>query len=412
METVYVTSAKEKDEKCGTLIVDNVPALMKFRPRLFASVRALCAALSSQSLPKLKSKFLRTDGLNIDVFTEVVFKQLCETHPLILAEQEAAYAIAMLQEMFHQIDYNGDGSVDWDEFTTFCIQNVHNVSASTTSGTAASAENDLLDQYFIEYVEEVSHRDTTLNSFLPISNMRHVPENKRLIVIQEDSDQVMLFDDRFNLLSRITPAKVKGAAGSLNSVKESTSMSSNNGSNSIEIRPKIIVYDALFLSGRDLYAYAASDHAITICKEQSSAGGRNMHYFVYNRLIHNLLQLKLCWSQRSRILCSVATDRIVYGWDIDNGSKPIFKMPAHEDVITDFHAFDEVELFATCSLDRRIVLWNMFTRRVKGVLLGHKRGVRCLSYSSGILLSAGFECDAKAWDLASKEVVLILRGHR
>ena len=59
----------------------------------------------------------------------------------ILSALAVAYAIAMLQEMFHQIDYNGDGSVDWDEFTTFCIQNVHNVSASTTSGTAASAEN-------------------------------------------------------------------------------------------------------------------------------------------------------------------------------------------------------------------------------------------------------------------------------
>ena len=29
------------------------------------------------------------------------------------------YAVAMIQEMFMQIDYNGDGGSDWNEFTTF-----------------------------------------------------------------------------------------------------------------------------------------------------------------------------------------------------------------------------------------------------------------------------------------------------
>ena len=29
------------------------------------------------------------------------------------------YAVAMIQEMFLQIDYNGDGGSDWNEFTTF-----------------------------------------------------------------------------------------------------------------------------------------------------------------------------------------------------------------------------------------------------------------------------------------------------
>eukprot|EP01042_Synura_sphagnicola_P005354 gene5354-6827_t len=270
---------------------------------------------------------------------------------MILLEQEAAYAIAMLQEMFHQIDYNGDGTVDWDEFTTFCIQNVQNMpvaapapapnAQSNNNGGVGSggggagssnplAENDLLDQYFIEYVEEVGHRDTTLNSFLPIANMRHVPEAKRLIVVPEDSDHVILFDDRFNHLANISPAKVKGTAGALGDAPTVVTPTT------VESRTRIVVYDAVFLAGKDLYAYSASDHAITVCKEQSSAGGRNMHYFEYSKLVHDLLQLKLCWSQRSRILCSVGTDRVIYGWDVDT-KKLLFNVSRHEDVITDFH---------------------------------------------------------------------------
>jgi WD40 repeat protein len=48
----------------------------------------------------------------------------------------------------------------------------------------------------------------------------------------------------------------------------------------------------------------------------------------------------------------------------------------------------------------------------QGILLGHKRGVRCLSHYDTTLLSAGFECEARTWDMATKEPVAILKGHR
>lgn len=36
-------------------------------------------------------------------FIDVLFKQLFETHPKVRDEVEAAYTVAMLQEMFYQI---------------------------------------------------------------------------------------------------------------------------------------------------------------------------------------------------------------------------------------------------------------------------------------------------------------------
>ena len=72
-------------------------------------------------MPKLKKKFIRgdSDSLNITEFTEALFIQLYQTHPKILEETEACYSIAMIEEMFLQIDYNGDGGSSWNEFTTF-----------------------------------------------------------------------------------------------------------------------------------------------------------------------------------------------------------------------------------------------------------------------------------------------------
>lgn len=98
----------------------------------------------------------------------------------------------------------------------------------------------------------------------------------------------------------------------------------------------------------------------------------------------------------------------------------------HEDVITDFIAIEHMEVFVTCSMDKRIVMWSAKSRRVRGILLGnfrgdvwlfgiwmslflfcagHERGVRCLSSHENLLLSAGFETDALTWDLVSKEQV-------
>ena len=114
------------------IAINFVPSLEKFRPRIFSSVRTICGALSSQALPKLKYKFQRGSGLDIDQFVEALFKQLKDSHPKILEINEASYTVAMLEEMFYQIDFNGDGDCSWDEFTNFAIQAVLSGSASTS----------------------------------------------------------------------------------------------------------------------------------------------------------------------------------------------------------------------------------------------------------------------------------------
>ena len=45
-------------------------------------------------------------------------------------------------------------------------------------------------------------------------------------------------------------------------------------------------------------------------------------------------------------------------------------------------------------------------------MVGHKLGVRALAYAASVLVSAGFEYDAIAWDVTSRERLMLLRGHR
>jgi hypothetical protein len=64
MDPLYVTSLKDKQEKCNLIVINSVPALEKFRPRLFNSILDVCAALSSHALPKLKKKFQKGQYFN------------------------------------------------------------------------------------------------------------------------------------------------------------------------------------------------------------------------------------------------------------------------------------------------------------------------------------------------------------
>ena len=149
-EPVYQTIVKAKELFCSELVINIVPCLEKCRPRLFSSVRGLCAALSSEALPLMKKKWFRgdSDSLSIDDFTAVLFIQLYEMHPKIIEDLEAGYAVAMIQEMFMQIDYNGDGGSDWNEFTTFLSL----TGLGGPTGKGDDAED--LNQYEIEYNEE------------------------------------------------------------------------------------------------------------------------------------------------------------------------------------------------------------------------------------------------------------------
>ena len=91
---------------------------------------------------------------------------------------------------------------------------------------------------------------------------------------------------------------------------------------------KSIVYDVAYITTRDLYAYACSDHSISIVKEKEGYGDLRMIYMLHNRIFHQLLHTRLCWSEAGEILCSVASDNVIYGWNVDE-AQSIFQVSQH-----------------------------------------------------------------------------------
>ena len=401
-ESAYAANQIEKDAKCtGSIISGNVPALDKYRPRLFPNVASICSKLSSRALPELKEKFAGP-GLPLDSFVSTLFKELFHACPQLNEQEEADYVVAMLYDMFGQIDLNGDGSVDWDEFTSFTVST--GVSEAAATDTTVHAGSDL-DHYTIEYAEDLATFKCSLHCF--IREVHHIPSMRRILVVPDDSSKVLIYDERGNKMITFLPAHAQASV--IPQVQEQVKKLAKYGHASEDKRNSLIVYDAIYLDGRNLLAYTGSDHTIGVCREKRVLEGQKPEFVMHNKIIyHQMLHSKLCWAKSIQVLCSVGSDNNVYGWNIDTGAQ-LFSVSRHSDVITSIMALDSRESFITCSHDKRIVLWSMTTHRVKGIFAGHKTGVKCISVEKDTLLSAGFECDARTWDLNSKEKSLILR---
>lgn len=135
------------------------PWLKEEKRRIFDSVPAVCAALSSHALPDLKPRFLsdkNKEGLDVSAFVDILFHQLVAQFPGLMKHKEAATLVALLHELFNQVDINGDKRVDWDEFTSHTINSGMRAAIAPRSGGGNHAQV-LPDEFTVHYELDLAY---------------------------------------------------------------------------------------------------------------------------------------------------------------------------------------------------------------------------------------------------------------
>ena len=355
-------------------------------------------------------------GLSLYEFVRAMMLRLGDTG---LRDDELA---AKLIDLFEQVDVNGDGTMEWEEFSSFCIE----------AAMAATQKAKL--QINETYKERTKYTDNTSRGNRILS-MRYFDRFKTLMVCEEDYGCVKVYDPRnggIELMHEIdmdeaTVGTRKGSGGKALFVEHITICDDNRTIFAVSSSTLLITF------------WDASHYAI---KDKNTKPPRHIHSVYASKP-----QMTLRWSHRAQLLFSSGSDAdiLVFSVCLDTSSNfeasHISTLKRHQDIVRDLLCVDEHMKLISGSLDGQVLVWDIPVCPkllleeededeengaedagvadwpiivYKGKRIGHKRGIRSLDYcGDGLIISASFDMTACGWDVSgmSNKRIFCLRGH-
>ncbi|RLN15095.1 hypothetical protein BBJ28_00009321 [Nothophytophthora sp. Chile5] len=383
-------------------------------------------------------------GLPLLDFVEIVQRGL----PRPATAEDKATNVSALVDLFEDIDINGDGVMEFDEFTSFCVD--AGMVANRTQ--AATLKH--------RYVRDVRHALKTSAAAAPLSKpsqgisssnspssstprssesvekLKWSPELGHFLVLENVARSVKVFaaDGTFvaevGVATEQQPQTQGGGAGDvvLDVGDGVAFVAASSSPPTPSTASSVFILDAVFIHRFHWLATSTTDFAISFYdmseprQRLPSSSTANTSSAPSFELLPKLTlatasaQLLLRFCEASALLIGSGNDCVLTVWKIlDAETKVLWKrLAAHTDLVLDVLEIPPHDLLVSCDLKRNLQLWDVTNGRQRGALVGHTRGVRQLCYSAqhDLLLSASFEFEALAWDVSSRQVALKLAGHR
>ncbi len=426
--------------KLLTMIKKNLLAILPSlaREMPYRDVADICSVLSGQYLETL-SKTYPKGGLALKPFIRLMMETIGLLNPPALAAMSndpnvALHMVALLFDLFSQIDVDGNGFVEFDELIDFCIE-----LGMISTGGNTDVNPQKSDSEGIEYVEDTNFGTSGIQfRGHEVARMVPVPRFGKFLVVERkkvDHGNVGVIRD-----------KVKGKQGAAEQYRSSPKFNSNiivkerainarcfdaDGSflHNMVLEPppdtfaehvceSMQVLDIAISEEMNMLATSGSDRIVQLWKMDTIS----MRSFTYLEAIHYpAAQTIVRFSQfhhafsdpHLKKIFSVGDDRTLNTWDWE--TKTVKSTPAHQDVISDMLELGPTSMIATASFDATIQFWNVEKLSWRGTLQGHSNGVRKLSYlnaGNGVLMSVGFDDKAYTWDIPARRKELTLKGHK
>ena len=285
-----------------------------------------------------------------------------------------------LIELFRTIDVNGDGTLSWEEFTSFCIEMGLN--------QGKDAKGTVRDE-FEEWIPSKSKM-----KYRKVKFLKHVPELECMMLTNVDSPILELYDYDYEKTLEINVAGLS------------------------EKRTGII--SAVYVHDLKLFIVCASDFMVSFWsskdgKNYGSSPGkgltiRHIHYVPLHR------RLLTSGNGGDITVWKIKTKQISKGGSVKHESDILMvgKLQGHKERIRCFENIPKWDLVASGSMDGSLLLWDVERERLRGRISGHAHGIRFFKYMEDIdiLLSAGFENEVFCWDVKTRSLMLKLQGHR
>lgn len=410
-------------------------ALLQYQACLGIMVR-----LQVEDLTLLKEDFDRMGrGLSLSEFVSVMLDR-------VSWEQENVLKfIEDLVELFAQVDVNGDGAMEWEEFTSAIIE-----------GGMGASSDDEAHWRGLQYEENLRFADLVNR---PPKRVQLAPEFRRLLLYENTRPVVEIIDPSTLFLTESESdgghsssggAAARDIAAGIDSLTTPRSTGGENGSmftptlsivnnfhplcyiagyrrDQDEVRSERSPVQALkYLNRVELLAVSAGDLKLTFWATTilTATSASALETPVPLAVVHTPRpQRVLEWDAGTQRLFSISADLMITVWLVEREKKHDSKgrcdvtlvttLKKHTDLLQDLLVLN-AETLVSCGMDSMIYLWDTQSLQLKAVRQGHRRGVRLLTkLSSQIFISAGFECEVLGWDISALATTPIFKlwGH-
>jgi hypothetical protein len=353
-------------------------------------------SLEEDALDAVKQDFRRIqeekgEGVDLNQFVRSMLEHL----PRPTSSESHANLMHQLCDLFDQIDVNGDGTLDWEEFTSFCVE----------AGMVQTRNIRLPLKY--KYVERTDFVDRASHGTY-VHRMRYIPKLQRLMVFDAEGTTVKVYNEECKLIGEIRPAQIFVP-----------SQTNGKGTFIEDTEHAGVVLDIAYIDARNQLAICCSDSYISFWEPDPKHPDVWIHSILDSgdpkipsgayKLFTVVPQSMVVWSATTSSIFTCGSDSkgVISSWSLEHSSagipsleeKPALK--AHSDVVMDLLVIEEHDVLASASLDHKIILWDLSSGRFRGELLGHKKGVRQIAYSveHDLLLSVGFVRKSRFWTL-------------
>ena len=306
---------------------------------------------------------------------DVTLPPLTPTRAAALESARQLEVTANLVELFREVDINGDGDMEWDEFTRFIVEKASLFQdALALEKTPPYLHNTRLNSENID-VEDRHRHTETIDQICPITS------SNQFAVIEAHSKFVSLYD-------------------------------SFNGNLVTNIYQNAVPLSLCHIESKRCLVASCADMTLNVWNLEDPHS--KWRYSLRSKLPTKNAVMSLTWVEPHQLLYAGSYTGDIGAYDIFNESADVkAHFQGHSDIVMNMIAMQGLNNVVSASLDTTVRIWDTYTEQETNKLVGHSKGVFSLSYNSDhrFIVSAGFDHEAYVWSPFVNTLLFKLKGH-
>ncbi|GMH91364.1 hypothetical protein TrVE_jg9264 [Triparma verrucosa] len=280
---------------------------------------------------------------------------------------------ANLVELFREVDINGDGEMEWDEFTRFIVEKASLFEEALAVDKIPSyTHNVRLNTENIDIEERQRHTET-------LDTICEIEKQNQFAVIEAHSKYVSLY-------------------------------SSYDGTLVSNMYQNAVPLSLCHVPTQNALITSCADMTLNVWNLDDPSSKKR--YVLRDKWPTKEAMMSLTWVETHKLLYAGSTKGVINAYSLaDRECKARFT--GHSDIVMEMIAMQGLNNVVSASLDTTVRIWDTYTEQETNKLLGHQKGVFSLSYNPDhrFIVSAGFDHDAYIWSPFVNTLLFTLKGH-